>query len=89
MCFTSAYWSCWGYMPWCLFKLDGRGRLSALTEVGLSYSSISSDGYEIPVVSIEIKYKIALKLGETIYLKTCFYLKMVWNGLQGPFLKNW
>ena len=48
------------------------GRVDALREVGLPYEELSSNGYEMPVVSMEIKYKLALNHGEEITLKTWF-----------------
>ena len=47
-------------------------RIDALNKVGISYSQLSKEGFEIPVVSLEIKYKLALKHGENIKLKSEF-----------------
>ena len=58
-------------------------RIAALSEVGLSYSKISKDGYEMPVVSLNIHYKIAIKHGENInlesFLKTRKGPKLSWK----------
>ena len=48
------------------------GRFDALDKIGLSYSKLSKKGYEIPVVSIQIRYKISFIHGEKILLKSQF-----------------
>ena len=50
------------------------GRINALHQVGTSYSELSKKGFEIPVISINIKYKISFKHGEKILLKSQFNL---------------
>ena len=45
-------------------------RIDALDQVGLPYSELSADGYEMPVVSIEIKYLRSLKHGEEVVLES-------------------
>ena len=47
-------------------------RIDALDKVGTSYAKLSKQGFEIPVVSLEIKYKLAFKHGENIQLKSKF-----------------
>ena len=42
------------------------GRIDALKKVGMSYSSLSQAGFEIPVISVKIRYKISFIHGETI-----------------------
>ncbi len=56
------------------FAFLEEGRIDALNQVGLSYSKLSKTGYEIPVVSARIKYKISFTLGEKILLKSKFNL---------------
>ena len=51
------------------------GRLDALNKVGISYSELSKQGFEIPVISIEIKYKISFFHGETFSLMSQFKLE--------------
>ncbi len=51
------------------------GRINALNKVGLRYSSISSKGYELPVISLEIKYKLSIKHGDLIKIRSCFFRK--------------
>ena len=51
------------------------GRIDALDKVGLSYSRLSEKGFEIPVISIEIKYKISFIHGEKVLLTSQFKLK--------------
>ena len=35
------------------------GRIDALNKVGMSYSELSKQGFEIPVINIEINYKLS------------------------------
>tara|TARA_Y100001968_G_scaffold305865_1_gene322199 strand:+ start:197 stop:637 length:441 start_codon:yes stop_codon:yes gene_type:complete len=51
------------------------GRIDALDKVGLSYSKLSTKGYEIPVGSIQIKYKISFNHGEKVLLTSQFKRK--------------
>ncbi len=39
---------------------------------GLNYDTIESDGYYIPIVKLELEYKIPLKCGETAIVETKF-----------------
>ena len=45
-------------------------RVEALSVVGLPYKELSSNGFETPVVSLEINYKIALLHGEEVLLES-------------------
>ena len=56
------------------FNFLEEGRIDALNKVGITYSKLSKKGYEIPVVSAQIKYKIAFSHGEKILLKSQFNL---------------
>ena len=51
------------------------GRINALSQVGISYSELSKQGFEIPVISINIKYKISFLHGERCLLKSKFKRK--------------
>ena len=51
------------------------GRIDALNKVGMSYSKLSKKGFEIPVISIKIKYKISFIHGETCVLMSQFKLE--------------
>ena len=51
------------------------GRIDALDKVGLSYSKLSNEGYEIPVISIQVRYKISFFHGEKVLLKSQFQLE--------------
>ncbi len=51
------------------------GRIDALKKVGMSYSEISKKGFEIPVTSIEMKYKTSFTHGETFQLMSQFKLE--------------
>jgi len=49
-------------------------RIDALNKVGITYSTLSKKGYEIPLISAQIKYKIIFTHGEEILLKSQFNL---------------
>ena len=51
------------------------GRIDALDKVGLSYSKLSRKGFEIPVISIELRYKKSFIHGEKVLLTSQFKLK--------------
>ena len=51
------------------------GRIDALNKVGISYSELSKKGFEIPVISINMKYKISFIHGETLILKSQFKIE--------------
>ena len=51
------------------------GRIDALDKVGLSYSKLSEKGFEIPVISIQLRYKISLIHGEKVLLNSQFKLE--------------
>ena len=51
------------------------GRIDALDKVGFSYSRFSKKGFEIPLISLQIKYKISFRHGEKVLLKSQFKLK--------------
>ncbi len=54
------------------FNVLEEARIDALNKVGITYSKLSKKGYEIPVTSAQIKYKISFSHGEEILLKTQF-----------------
>ena len=56
------------------FQFLEEGRIDALNQVGMKYSNLSEKGYEIPVISAQIKYKISFTHGEKILLITQFNL---------------
>ena len=45
-------------------------RIEALVQAGISYGDLSSQGYEMPVVSLSIDYKTALFHGDEVLLKS-------------------
>ena len=45
-------------------------RIDALFKVGIKYIDLIKDGYEMPVVSIEIKYKSPILHGEEILIES-------------------
>ena len=49
-------------------------RIDALSKVGLKYVDLIKDGYEMPVVSIEIKYKSPILHGEVIFIESRFLI---------------
>ena len=51
------------------------GRIDALDKVGCSYSELSKKGFEIPVISMQIKYKISFIHGEKVLLNSQFKLE--------------
>ena len=51
------------------------GRIDALDKVGCSYSELSKEGFEIPVISLQIKYKISFIHGEKVLLNSQFKLE--------------
>ena len=50
-------------------------RIDALDKVGLPYSKLSKMGFEIPVVSIQLRYKISFIHGEKVLLASQFKLE--------------
>ncbi len=56
------------------FNFLEESRIDALSKVGITYSILSKKGYEIPLVSAQIKYKKSFMHGETILLKSQFNL---------------
>ena len=56
------------------FNFLEEGRIDALNKVGIKYSTLSKKGYELPVISAQIKYKISFAHGEKILLKSQFNL---------------
>tara|TARA_B100000965_G_scaffold391555_1_gene399727 strand:- start:280 stop:720 length:441 start_codon:yes stop_codon:yes gene_type:complete len=50
-------------------------RIEALNKVGISYSKLSKKGFEIPVISVQIRYKISFIHGEKIVLSSQFKLE--------------
>ena len=51
------------------------GRINALKTVGISYSKLSEKGFEIPVISAQLKYKLPFIHGEKIVLMSKFKLE--------------
>ena len=56
------------------FDFLEEGRIDALNKVGITYSKLSEKGYEIPLISADIKYKISFKHGEKVLLISQFKL---------------
>ena len=51
------------------------GRIDALDKVGLSYSKLSRNGFEIPVISMQMKYRKSFIHGEKVLLTSQFKLE--------------
>ena len=51
------------------------GRIDALNKVGLSYSKLSKKGFEIPVISVQLRYKKSFIHGEEVLLTSQFKLE--------------
>tara|TARA_Y100001968_G_C19180386_1_gene630076 strand:+ start:294 stop:743 length:450 start_codon:yes stop_codon:yes gene_type:complete len=49
-------------------------RIDALEKVGISYALLSQKGYEMPVISLDVKYKQAFTHGQIVHLKSQFKL---------------
>tara|TARA_B100000900_G_scaffold339269_1_gene301655 strand:- start:48 stop:476 length:429 start_codon:yes stop_codon:yes gene_type:complete len=49
-------------------------RLDALSKVGIRYIDLIKEGYEMPVVSIDIKYKSPIFHGEEILIESEFLI---------------
>ena len=45
-------------------------RIQALRDAGMSYRKLSEDGFEMPVVSLEMKYKVPLFHGDFVCLQS-------------------
>ena len=57
------------------FNFLEEGRIDALDKVGLSYSKLSRNGFEIPVISIQMKYRKSFIHGEKVLLTSQFKLE--------------
>ena len=49
-------------------------RIDALSKVGIKYIDLIKEGYEMPVVNIEIKYKSPILHGEEILIESEFVI---------------
>tara|TARA_Y100001968_G_C19017658_1_gene553593 strand:- start:15 stop:467 length:453 start_codon:yes stop_codon:yes gene_type:complete len=56
-------------------------RIDALSKVGLKYTELINEGFEMPVIDIKIKYKFAIRLDEEINIKSKFEVN------RGPKIK--
>ena len=50
-------------------------RIDALNKIGIPYSKLSKKGFEIPVISVKLNYKISFLHGEEITLMSKFKLE--------------
>ena len=57
------------------FNFLEEARIDALNKVGISYSKLSKKGFEIPVISAKINYKISFLHGEELKLMSKFKLE--------------
>ena len=57
------------------FNFLEEARIDALNKVGISYSKLSKKGFEIPVISASLNYKICFLHGEEITLMSKFKLE--------------
>ncbi|KGG13038.1 MULTISPECIES: acyl-CoA thioesterase [Prochlorococcus] len=64
-------------------------RIKALAQTGLSYSDLSKEGFELPVIELKIKYISSLHHGDEVIMESSVLGK---TGLRVPwetnFLKN-
>ena len=58
----------------CYLNWLEEARIDALSKVGIKYIDLIKDGYEMPVVSIEIKYKSPILHGEEILIESEFVI---------------
>ena len=49
-------------------------RLAALSKAGIRYIDLIKHGYEMPVISIDIKYKLPIFHGEVIFIESQFLI---------------
>ena len=56
------------------FDFLEEARINALNKVGISYSKLSKNGFEIPLISAKIMYKMSFIHGEKILLISQFKL---------------
>ncbi len=56
------------------FNFLEEGRIDALKRVGITYSELSKKGYEIPVISSKINFRLSFIHGETVLLLSQFKL---------------
>tara|TARA_Y100001968_G_C19083058_1_gene583960 strand:+ start:189 stop:635 length:447 start_codon:yes stop_codon:yes gene_type:complete len=70
------------------FDFLEEGRIDALNKIGITYSGLSKKGYEIPVISAQIKYKISFTHGEEVLLLSQFkFLNKIRFNCKTFFLK--
>ncbi len=60
-------------------------RINALDQVGLSYSSLTAMGIELPVVQLEIQYMKSLFHGEKVHLESWALAR---KGVRWPWKTN-
>ena len=71
------------------FNFLEEGRIDALNKVGISYSKLSKIGFEIPVISAQINYKMPFFHGETVLLESQFkFEKKIRLNCKTLFLKS-
>ena len=56
------------------FNFLEESRIDALNKAGITYAKLSQKGYEIPVISAQINYKLSFMHGEKILLTSQFKL---------------
>tara|TARA_B100001250_G_scaffold27741_1_gene22822 strand:+ start:592 stop:1035 length:444 start_codon:yes stop_codon:yes gene_type:complete len=57
------------------FDFLEEARIDALNKVGISYAELSKKGFEIPLISARIKYKISFFHGESVLLTSGFKIE--------------
>ena len=56
------------------FNFLEEGRIDAFDKVGITYAKLSEKGFEIPLISAQINYKLSFVHGEKVLLKSQFKL---------------
>ena len=59
----------------CYLDFLEEARIDALSKAGFSYAKLSNNGFEIPVISLNINYKMSFLHGEKVQLKSQFKLE--------------
>ena len=48
------------------------GRINALSKVGINYSDLTKNGFELPLIDVSIKYILPLCLGDKLSIESIF-----------------
>ena len=51
------------------------GRINALSKVGINYSHLTKNGFELPLIDASIKYILPIFLGDNITIESLFFIE--------------